>query len=51
MIWVETWEEVSLSENEQSELYEELISWAKRRCFDPVSPNTHSGYSQRLTTG
>ena len=30
MIWVETWEEVSLSEREQSELYEEMIEWAKK---------------------
>lgn len=29
MIWVETWEEISLSESEQGELYEELIKWAK----------------------
>ena len=32
MIWVETWEEVSLSEREQSELYDELINWARRNC-------------------
>jgi hypothetical protein len=30
MIWVETWEEIALSENEQSELYDELIGWAKK---------------------
>lgn len=30
MIWVETWEEISLSEREQSELYEEMIEWAKK---------------------
>jgi hypothetical protein len=30
MIWVETWEEVSLTEREQSELYEEMIEWAKK---------------------
>ena len=33
MIWVETWEEVALSELEQSELYEELIDWAKKEPF------------------
>jgi hypothetical protein len=30
MIWVETWEEVALSEKEQAELYEEMIEWARR---------------------
>lgn len=30
MIWVETWEEVALTEREQSELYDELIAWAKK---------------------
>ena len=30
MIWVETWEEISLTEREQSELYEEMIDWAKK---------------------
>ncbi len=34
MIWVETWEEVALSEREQSELYEELINWAKKEAFN-----------------
>ena len=29
MIWVETWEEVALSEEDQSRLYDELIGWAK----------------------
>jgi hypothetical protein len=33
MIWVETWEEISLSEAEQSELYDELIGWAKKCAF------------------
>ena len=32
MIWVETWEEVSVTEQEQSELYDELIQWARRNC-------------------
>ena len=29
LIWLETLEEVPLSEDEQAELYEELIDWAK----------------------
>ena len=33
MIWVETWEDVSLTEQEQSELYGELINWAKKEAF------------------
>ena len=33
MIWEETWEEVALTEREQSELYEELIAWAKSEAF------------------
>lgn len=30
MIWVETWEEISLSEQEQAELFDELLGWARR---------------------
>ena len=30
MIWVETWEEVAVTEEEQSELFDELIGWAKK---------------------
>jgi hypothetical protein len=30
MIWVETWEEIALTEREQAELYDELINWAKK---------------------
>jgi hypothetical protein len=29
VIWEETWEEISLTEREQCELYEELITWAR----------------------
>ncbi len=29
MIWVETSEEIALTDQEQSELYEELLAWAK----------------------
>lgn len=34
MIWVETWEEVSLTEQEQAELYDELLKWAKTAHFE-----------------
>lgn len=30
MIWVETWEDVAVSEQEQSELFDELIDWARK---------------------
>lgn len=30
MIWVETWEEVAVTEEEQSVLFDELIGWAKK---------------------
>jgi hypothetical protein len=30
MIWVETWEEVAVTEEEQSQLFDELIGWAKK---------------------
>ncbi|HEX7862365.1 MAG TPA: hypothetical protein VF773_18655 [Verrucomicrobiae bacterium] len=30
MIWVETWEEVAVNEQEQSELFDELIDWARK---------------------
>jgi hypothetical protein len=50
MIWVETWEEIALSEEDQSALYEELICWAKtvvqpqqNRVFTPI---IHKSYSQ-----
>lgn len=33
VIWEETLEEITLTEEEQSEVYEELIDWAKRRLF------------------
>lgn len=29
LVWVETWEEISLSEQEQAELFEELLGWAR----------------------
>jgi hypothetical protein len=30
MIWEETWEEVAVTEEEQSMLFDELIGWAKK---------------------
>jgi hypothetical protein len=33
MIWEETWEEISLTDAEQCQLYEELIAWAKKEAF------------------
>jgi hypothetical protein len=30
MIWEETWEEVAVTEEEQSQLFDELINWAKK---------------------
>jgi hypothetical protein len=48
MIWEETWEEVILSEREQSELYEELIDWAKNTVFDRKRGVIHKSYSQEV---
>lgn len=36
VIWLETLEEVALTDGEQSELYEELIQWAKHRLVPDV---------------
>lgn len=33
LIWLETFEDVPLSEDEQNELYGELIHWAKKARF------------------
>jgi hypothetical protein len=33
VIWVETLEQVRLEDDEQAELYEELITWAKHHLF------------------
>jgi hypothetical protein len=41
MIWVETWEEIAINDQEQSALYDELIRWTK---------NTFSGEVRPLTT-
>ena len=49
MIWVETWEEIALTEEEQSLLYDELIRWAKssfRRSNSGDTPIIHRNYSQ-----
>jgi hypothetical protein len=36
VIWLETLDEVALTEPEQAELYDELIHWAKERLFPEV---------------
>ena len=36
VIWLETLEEIALTEPEQAELYDELIHWAKDRLFAEV---------------
>lgn len=41
VIWEETLDEIALTDEEQSELYEELIHWAKQRLFREVI-NAHS---------
>ena len=48
MVWVETWEEIAITEEEQSELYDELIRWAKTLLSTEVRPLTtliHHSYS------
>src|SRR4051812_7391324 len=45
MIWVETWEEIALTEQDQSELYEELIKWAKMTFLEPKAAVIHRSYS------
>ena len=48
MIWVETWEEIAINDEEQSALYEELIRWAKTSfCAEPMGLTTviHQSYS------
>ena len=49
MIWVETWEEVAVTDEEQSALYDELIRWAKNSFSKEVRPLTtliHQSYSR-----
>jgi hypothetical protein len=45
MIWVETWEEVALSEKEQADLYEEMLLWVKATYFEQFPPVIHQNYS------
>src|SRR5690349_22326914 len=48
MIWVETWEEIAVTDEEQSVLYEELIRWAKTSLLSEARPLTtliHESYS------
>jgi hypothetical protein len=46
MIWVETWEEVTLTEKAQAELYEEMLNWVKATYFEQFPPLIHHNYSQ-----
>jgi hypothetical protein len=46
VIWLETLEEVALTEEEQAELYDELIGWAKHSLF----PEVIHAYSPNLFT-
>jgi hypothetical protein len=49
MIWEETWEEIAITEKEQSELYGELIRWAKMALPAEARPLTtviHQSYSR-----
>ena len=48
VIWLETLEEVALTEPEQAELYDELIHWAKDRLFAEV---IHSSSPPLFTVG
>jgi hypothetical protein len=48
MIWVETWEEIEINDEEQSALYDELIRWAKNSFSSEIRPLTtliHQSYS------
>jgi len=45
VIWLETLEEISLPDDEQADLYEELIHWAKHRLFPEVIYATASATS------
>ena len=45
MIWVETWEEIALSEKEQADLYEEMLLWVKGTYFEQFPPVIHQNYS------
>lgn len=49
MIWVETWEEIAINDEEQSLLYDELIRWAKSslpRETRGINPVIHRSYSR-----
>jgi hypothetical protein len=39
MIWVETWEEVAVTEEEQSALFDELIAWARNAASAGCRPS------------
>lgn len=38
VIWLETLEEISISEDEQAAVYDELIHWAKHDLFAEIKP-------------
>lgn len=42
MVWVETWEEVAVTEEEQSQLFDELIGWARKVVKSPSSGDFHT---------
>jgi hypothetical protein len=48
MIWVETWDEFSLSERDESELYDELMQWAKTGQLTDIPTVIHRNYSQKI---
>ena len=51
MIWVETWEEIALTEEEQSALYDELIRWTKTSLLKEEPPLVrliHKSYSPAM---
>jgi hypothetical protein len=43
VIWLETLEEISLNDEDQADLYEELIGWAKHRLFPEVLQTLSGG--------
>jgi hypothetical protein len=48
MIWVETWEDINLSQQEEAELYEELLRWAKTNVAEQCAPSmSHLPFAQR----
>jgi hypothetical protein len=49
VIWLETLEEIRLDDREQSELYEELIDWAKSHLFpEALQPHSPAGFTNKV---